>query len=107
VIADTHVAESPTAERILKAAIDEFVAHGLAGARVDRIATRAGVNKQLLYRHFGSKEGLFDAAVRDMLRRFNDIRSALPDTIEDRLPYYFERADSWSGRHCRPAPGRR
>ncbi len=82
----------PTPDRILRAAIDEFVEHGLAGARVDRIAERAGANKQLLYRHFGSKEGLFDAAVRAMVERFDHIRSTLPDTIEGRLPYYFERA---------------
>jgi TetR/AcrR family transcriptional regulator len=81
-----------TSERILEAAVDEFVEHGLAGARVDRIAERAGANKQLLYRHFGSKEGLFDAAVRSMATRFTEIRGALPPTVEDRLPYYFERA---------------
>jgi len=46
----------------------------------------------LLYRHFGSKEGLFDAAVKGMATRFNEIRRTLPDTLEDRLPYYFERA---------------
>ncbi len=81
-----------TPDRILVAAIDEFAEHGLAGARVDRIAERAGANKQLLYRHFGSKEGLFDAAMRAMVTRFNEIRRTLPDTLEGRLPYYFERA---------------
>ncbi|MDQ4068957.1 MAG: TetR/AcrR family transcriptional regulator [Actinomycetota bacterium] len=82
----------PTRDRILDAAIEEFVEHGLAGARVDRIAERAGANKQLLYRHFGSKDGLFDAAVRSMATRFDEIRQALPPTLEGRLPYYFERA---------------
>ena len=81
-----------TPDRILGAAIDEFVEHGLAGARVDRIAERAGANKQLLYRYFGSKEGLFDAAIRAMVRRFDQIRSTLPETLDGRLPYYFERA---------------
>jgi TetR/AcrR family transcriptional regulator len=81
-----------TPDRILEAAIEEFVEHGLAGARVDRIAERAEVNKQLLYRHFGSKEGLFDAAVQAMAKRFNQIRTALPGTLEERLPYYFQRA---------------
>jgi TetR/AcrR family transcriptional regulator len=81
-----------TPGRILEAAIEEFVEHGLAGARVDRIAGRAEVNKQLLYRHFGSKEGLFDAAVQAMAKRFNQIRTALPGTLEERLPYYFQRA---------------
>lgn len=81
-----------TPTRILDAAIDEFVEHGLAGARVARIAVRAGANKQLLYRHFGSKEGLFDAALRAMVGRFDQIRRTLPKTLERRLPYYFEKA---------------
>jgi AcrR family transcriptional regulator len=84
--------QQATPDRILDAAIEEFVEHGLAGARVDRIAHRAGANKQLLYRHFGSKDGLFDAAVRAMAERFDQIRSSLPGTLEGRLPYYFERA---------------
>jgi AcrR family transcriptional regulator len=85
-------AQPATPERILDAAIDEFVEHGLAGARVDRIAERAGANKQLLYRYFGNKEGLFDAAIRAMATRFDEIRRQLPDTLEGRLPYYFEQA---------------
>ncbi len=89
---DQAAASAPTPDRILEAAIEEFVEHGLAGARVDRIAERAGANKQLLYRHFGSKDGLFDAAVRAMVERFNQIRRTLPPTLEGRLPYYFERA---------------
>lgn len=47
---------------ILNAARTEFGEHGLAGARVERIASRAGVNKQLLYYYFGSKRDLFRAA---------------------------------------------
>lgn len=52
-----------TRARILQAATAEFSANGLAGARVDRIAAAAGANKQLIYAHFGSKEGLFDAVM--------------------------------------------
>jgi AcrR family transcriptional regulator len=44
---------------ILQAALGEFAAHGLGGARMDRIAERAGVNKRLIYYYFESKEGLF------------------------------------------------
>lgn len=50
-------------ESILKAAIIEFAERGLAGARVDRIASQAGANKQGLYYHFGSKEVLFKAVL--------------------------------------------
>jgi TetR/AcrR family transcriptional regulator len=46
-------------DRILSAAAVEFAARGYAGARVDRIARRARVNKAMLYYHFGSKRGLY------------------------------------------------
>lgn len=49
-------------QRILEASRLEFGEHGLAGARVERIARRAGVNKQLLYYYFGSKRDLYHAA---------------------------------------------
>jgi TetR/AcrR family transcriptional regulator len=52
-----------TRARILKAALREFAHLGLAGARVDVIAKRAGVNKQVLYYHFGNKEDLFRATL--------------------------------------------
>jgi TetR/AcrR family transcriptional regulator len=45
--------------KILDAARAEFVTHGLSGARVDRIAERAGVNKNLIYHYFQSKEELY------------------------------------------------
>jgi TetR/AcrR family transcriptional regulator len=48
-----------TRAKILAAARDEFAAHGLAGARIEAIARRAGLSKQLLYHYFPSKEALF------------------------------------------------
>jgi AcrR family transcriptional regulator len=59
-----------TRQRILEAAIGEFGARGAAGARIDRIAAAAATNKQLIYAHFGNKQGLFEAAVVDQLSRF-------------------------------------
>jgi len=52
-----------TRRRILAAATAEFAEHGLAGARVDRIATAAGCSKERLYAHFGDKEALFTAVL--------------------------------------------
>ena len=52
-------------EAILAAARDEFAAFGLGGARVERIAERAGVNKRLLYYYFDNKETLFRAVLED------------------------------------------
>ena len=47
--------------RILEAALREFSANGLAGARTERIAEGAGVNKALLYYYFRSKDALYAA----------------------------------------------
>ncbi|HKP24807.1 MAG TPA: helix-turn-helix domain-containing protein, partial [Dongiaceae bacterium] len=49
--------------RIIEAAKQEFAAHGLAGARVDRIAANAGANKRMLYYHVGNKEDLYLAVL--------------------------------------------
>jgi TetR/AcrR family transcriptional regulator len=51
-------------DRILAAAALEFAERGFAGARVDRIARRAKVNKAMLYYHFKSKQGLYRALLR-------------------------------------------
>lgn len=51
--------------RILSAALREFSAHGLAGARMDEIAERAGVSKPMLYAYFGDKNELYKAALRE------------------------------------------
>ncbi|WP_433555629.1 TetR family transcriptional regulator [Pseudonocardia xinjiangensis] len=48
---------------LLHAATEEFAEYGLAGARIDRIADRAGANKRLIYVYFGDKDRLFDAVV--------------------------------------------
>ena len=48
-----------TRAKILEAATDEFTKHGLGGARVDRIAKRAGTNERMLYYYFVSKDALF------------------------------------------------
>jgi AcrR family transcriptional regulator len=77
-----------TKARILAAALREFSAKGISGARVDAIATRAKVNKRMLYYYFESKEELF----REILRRRLHERSATlrttsaadPDRLADR-----------------------
>jgi TetR/AcrR family transcriptional regulator len=51
-------------DRILAAAALEFAERGFGGARVDRIARRARVNKAMLYYHFRSKQELYRALIR-------------------------------------------
>lgn len=50
-------------EEILTTARAEFAAYGLAGSRIDRIATTARASKERLYAHFGDKEALFREVV--------------------------------------------
>ncbi|MEV6024726.1 TetR family transcriptional regulator [Streptomyces sp. NPDC052036] len=73
-----------TRKRLLDAAFAEFAAYGIAGARVDRIAEAAGVNKRLIYVHFGNKEQLFD----EVLQRAPAAGAeSVPFDVED-LPGY-------------------
>lgn len=44
-----------TRELLLRSATEIFAEHGFAGARVDEIAERAGVNKSLIYAYYGDK----------------------------------------------------
>jgi AcrR family transcriptional regulator len=69
-----------TSRRILDAAAAEFAERGIAGARVDRIIAAANTNKAQLYGYFGSKDGLFDAVVADLVDRFTN---AVPFDVGD------------------------
>ena len=82
-----------TRGRLLAAARDEFQHHGFAGGRVDRIATSAGVNKRLIYAHFDSKAGLFDAVIADNVAR---VVLAVPFTPEDMSDYAVRLFDYWT-----------
>lgn len=63
---------SRTREQIIQAAIVEFSVNGFAGARIDKIAARAGVNKRMIYHYYGNKADLFLAV---MERTDDDIRT--------------------------------
>jgi AcrR family transcriptional regulator len=73
-----------TRQKILGAATAEFARHGLGGARVDRIAARAGANKRMLYYYFGSKENLFLAALEESYAQIRKAERALD--LEHRDP---------------------
>ena len=66
-----------TQAAILAAATEEFARHGLGGARVDRIAESAGINKRMLYYYFGNKEALFLAVLESEYRRIREAERAL------------------------------
>jgi TetR/AcrR family transcriptional regulator len=71
----------------LNAAMREFAKYGFAGARVERIVSRADVSPRSLYYHFGSKRGVYDA-VRQRLRaqHYEDfVRGVTDEPLADRL----------------------
>ena len=70
--------------RILAAATDEFARHGLGGARVDRIAARAGANTRMLYYYYGNKDDLFLAVLEASYARIRTAERAL--RLEDLDP---------------------
>jgi AcrR family transcriptional regulator len=86
---------------ILAAARDEFAEHGLGGARMDRIAERAGLNKRLIYYYFDDKEKLFQAVLEQVYRgireeeqklRLQDLEpvQAIKRLLEFTWGYYLE-----------------
>src|SRR5688572_13773198 len=73
---------------ILRAAAIEFSERGYDAAGTDRIATRARVNKAMLYYHFGSKREIYLEVVREMVRTVGGRARAIadgPGTAVDKL----------------------
>ncbi|GAA1645440.1 TetR family transcriptional regulator [Kribbella alba] len=84
-----------TRERILEAAMAEFSAYGVAGARVDRIARNAGCNKNLIYVYFDNKETLFTTVLeKNLLRVYEDLAFTADD-----LPGYAARVFDYTMAH--------
>ncbi|TYC01211.1 TetR/AcrR family transcriptional regulator [Micromonospora sp. WP24] len=84
-----------TRNRILQAAIAEFSAVGLAGARVDRIAANAKADKKLIYVYFHDKESLFSATLDRVLQ---DLIEAVPVDEKD-LPGFAGRLFDYIHEH--------
>jgi AcrR family transcriptional regulator len=100
-----------TYRRILDAATEEFAAHGIAGARIERIVTAARTNKAQLYAYFGDKERLFDAIFLGSLERITDVvpidADDLPDWAVRLYDEYLRRPDlirlaTWTRLERRP-----
>lgn len=66
-----------TRRAILDAAIAEFAAHGLSGARVDEIAARTRTTKRMIYYYFASKEQLYAAVLEELYGGMRDAEAAL------------------------------
>lgn len=61
--------EASSRDRVLESAIEEYATYGYAGARIDRIARRVRLNVRMIYYHFGSKEGLYRACLKEIYLR--------------------------------------
>lgn len=80
-----RLAASDRRAQILRAARDVFMRDGYAGARIKGISEEAGVNEALIYRHFPSKEALFDAAITEPLQQSVARTLALGAQADERM----------------------
>jgi TetR/AcrR family transcriptional regulator, upper aerobic nicotinate degradation pathway regulator len=71
------VGQVATRGNILRAAIDIFAKNGFAGARVEKISKAARSTDRMIYYYFGSKEGLFVAALETIYKELGDAETAL------------------------------
>ena len=83
-----------SAQKILEAAVKEFAKCGLAGARVDEIARRAGTNKQLIYYYYRNKEKLYAAVLEAVHAKVEEWIEASPDDPGENFKF-------WLGVHAK------
>jgi TetR/AcrR family transcriptional regulator len=79
--------------RLVEAALIEFAEHGPDATRIEAIAERAGVNKQLIYHYFGSKGGLWEHVLVAFSERFDDAADTPPIDIGNRLSLFFNQSN--------------
>lgn len=85
-----------TKGRLLSVGIDKFAEKGFAGTTVDEIVEAANVNKRMVYHYFGSKEKLYQAALKDVYQRLGNLEVTLlaephdiEETIRELIEIYF------------------
>jgi AcrR family transcriptional regulator len=71
-----------TRRRLKEAATAEFAEHGPDGTTMARIAERAGVNKERLYKYFGDKQALFETVLTDELDKLAASVAPAPAGLE-------------------------
>lgn len=78
-----------TRRAIVEAAVAEFSDHGFDGTRIESVARRAGCNKALVYRYYGDKTGLFEAALRSKFEGRTQILESLPESLAEIMSHWF------------------
>ncbi|WP_051580812.1 TetR family transcriptional regulator [Pseudonocardia acaciae] len=81
---------SDTRRRILEAAVEEFAAYGIAGARVERIARNANANKRAIYEQFGDKTTLFSMVLGHELDKLAHAVEPRPDNLAEYVGELFD-----------------
>jgi AcrR family transcriptional regulator len=85
-----HYDRAQTMKRIYDAAVAEFAAQGISGARVDRIAEAAESNKALIYSYFGNKEQLFSQVLQYRLTDLAEAVSLRQDAVAEYVGDLFD-----------------
>jgi AcrR family transcriptional regulator len=83
--ADPVVPLSSSRDRVLAGATEEFAQFGFAGARIDRIARRVGLNVRMIYYHFGNKDGLYRGVLREIYVRAAEFLDSLQNQTDPEL----------------------
>lgn len=84
-------------EKILDAALNEFASHGFGGARMDRIARTAGVNKAMIFYYYSSKQNLYHTIIKEAIGELipkvqqSIVRSTSPEQFLETLPEVYIR----------------
>ena len=86
-----------TKQKILDAAEKEFSENGFGATRIDKIAQLSGVNKRMIYTHFGNKEQLYSTVLHTVYSRLSDYEDIIsqndftgPESIRETILRYFE-----------------
>lgn len=82
--------QTDSRHKILNAAIKEFSSKGLAGARVDKIAQQAGINKAMIYYHFSSKENLYRVIIDSQIEKVSSAMTQVLDSGVELRPSLLE-----------------
>tara|TARA_A100001015_G_scaffold290507_1_gene363604 strand:- start:106 stop:657 length:552 start_codon:yes stop_codon:yes gene_type:complete len=89
-----------TKSRLIEVASKMMADHGVAGLRVDRVASLAKINKRMIYHYFGDKEGL---AVKVLEKQLLAITPVLSESEIGTLRYFFDQSGTDASL---PAPGK-
>lgn len=95
-------AQERTRDALLDAAVDEFYGDRWQQTSLETLAGKAGVTKQTLLRHFGSKDGLLlQALIRSASQVFDQRWSVTPGNLEDAVENLLDHYEAWGERSRR------